>query len=756
MGGSAFFLGCQSMAVQMLLMRELLAAFSGNELTIGVAFGIWFGAIALGALAGRGAARCASSPALRVIVAAVLLILALLPPLMLAGLIQARAVMGVAAYETLPFGRWVRLLVLLLGPYGLGQGVVFPALCRLASEGRRQGVGRIVSLESLGCLLGGLGFGAAVLAGMRPLAMALGTAALGLVAVAAAMRRRGARAAAVAAAFVGIAAAASGIPAAWEDRIESARWALAAGGRPAPIRRLESPYSRLTLVALDGQAALYANSQPLFLFPDPVVAEPLMHRVLLRHPDPRAVLVIGGNPADLGRAALVHPGCTVTAVEADARIWQLTADASGFPGPREHERFRLVTADPVWYVRRAPEAAYDLILLLPPQPETVGMNRFYTLEFYREIRRLLKPGGLFWTTVEATEQVQAETGWLAASVYRTLTACFPFVEVTSGAQIGFFASVREGIPMERAALAAAAEARGIRSAYFQPSDFWADDADDPVKRQRLRDALESIPVAANTLRHPVTHTFMMMRWNRFSGSRLGRVLWRLAEWDGARMAEGLLMGLTGAALLLGFGLCVLRGRRRERVVRSTLRLAVAVAGFSVMAFELILIFLAQALFGYVYQRLAFIVSLFMAGLALGAFWVRRHENADSRAAWGLTVGACSGLVMLGVGLPLGLNGGWESRVAAEAVLHGCMMAAGVAGGILFPMVNRLLRARGEGLTEAAGESLAADNLGAAVGSVAAGVVLIPVLGVAMTCFVLAVANTYLALVLAILRWSDGA
>jgi predicted membrane-bound spermidine synthase len=64
------------------------------------------------------------------------------------------------------------------------------------------------------------------------------------------------------------------------------------------------------------------------------------------------------------------------------------------------------------------------------------------------------------------------------------------------------------------------------------------------------------------------------------------------------------------------------------------------------------------------------------------------------------------------------------------------------------MINRLLRERGDALTEAAGSTHAADNIGAALGALLVGLVLIPVLGIGLACFVVALANTMLALCMA--------
>ncbi len=749
MGLSMFFLGCYAMVVQMLVMREMLSAFSGNELTIGATFGVWFIAISAGALAGRTIARSWSSNWLRVLVASLLLGLALLPPILLIILVRSREWLDLPVYAGLPFDRLIRMLVLILTPLCLAQGAVFPCACRLASEGKRQGVSRLYGFESLGGLAGGLGFGAAMTLGMAAPSAALAASALGFAALAASLLTPVRRLAAAA-----LALAFGLIPFLFHAHLANAtlalevrRWESASDRSVTVAARVESPYQRLTVVRMGAQSMLYGNSQPFFMFPDPVQAEPLVHGVLARHPGPRSVLLIGGNPADLGRALLAHPGVRVTYVETDPWIWRLTADAEFIRASRG--RFRVSNLDPVWFAREGAGEAYDVILLFAPEPETVGLNRFYTVEFYRSLRRLLKPDGFLWTSVEASEQLQAETGLLAASVCRTLDKVFPSVVVTFGSRLSFYASNRSGgVPVDREALAAEAARAGVRSEYFKPEQFLSDESVDPVKMAATRKALDDMMAPVNTLSHPVTHTFMLLRWNRFSDSRLDRVLWALIRLDGLRLAEVLSGALLVAALLLITGLFGFRTRRRQFLVLGLLRFAMAMAGFTAIALELILIFLAQSLFGYVYERLAFIVALFMAGLAAGAFLVKRFETAEPNVAWSLSVAACTLPVLLGMLLPVWLEAGLVHRALAEWVLHGCMVVAGASIGILFPMINRLLRERGDALTEAAGSTHAADNIGAALGALLVGLVLIPVLGIGLACFVVALANTMLALCMA--------
>ena len=54
---SIFVLGTSSIVTQLVLMRELMCVFSGNELVIGIVLGSWLATTGLGTYLGRGVSR---------------------------------------------------------------------------------------------------------------------------------------------------------------------------------------------------------------------------------------------------------------------------------------------------------------------------------------------------------------------------------------------------------------------------------------------------------------------------------------------------------------------------------------------------------------------------------------------------------------------------------------------------------------------------------------------------------------------------
>jgi spermidine synthase len=157
-------------------------------------------------------------------------------------------------------------------------------------------------------------------------------------------------------------------------------------------------------------------------------------------------------------------------------------------------------------------------------------------------------------------------------------------------------------------------------------------------------------------------------------------------------------------------------------------LVVFAGGFAASALEVVLLLAFQVLSGSVYRGLGLIVTLFMAGLAAGAWWGGRHGR--SLAGLALAVAALAALMPALVRLP------GEIPVLT-------FVLAGLVG-MQFPVACRLGLAD---MATTASRLYTADFVGACLGALLASTLLIPVLGVAATCWLTAGLN-----VLAALAW----
>jgi spermidine synthase len=174
-----------------------------------------------------------------------------------------------------------------------------------------------------------------------------------------------------------------------------------------------------------------------------------------------------------------------------------------------------------------------------------------------------------------------------------------------------------------------------------------------------------------------------------------------------------------------------------------LGLILLTTGLCGMALEIVLIFVFQGLYGYIYAKMGLIVAAFMLGLVLGAPSGRLMAAGKRSWAWLALAGVEVALLACALGIPklagLSVSPDPTGRALAgfEILIYVAVIVVGWGVGAEFPLVNRLYCDAGGTLGTAAAITDATDHLGAAAGALLVGVVLVPVLGMAAACAVLA-------------------
>ena len=345
--------GFTSIIAQIVLMRELVATFYGNELLFGLVLMAWLAWVAVGAW---GLARLTARLAMGSKAFGVGLILA--GPLLLLEIAlvrDVRTLLGVTPGAFVEFGPMVAAVIFIPAPLCLLVGFLFTLGARLTIEGGGTG-GQAYAWESVGAVVGGALFSFAIIRWLDPFQTALLVVSVNLV-LAAGLTLSGRFRASVFSRLVLLFAL---LP------LLLGAFLLGRTLHEATLRwqwtdlafAADSPYGRLTIQARDGQRIFFENGLLAFetqgTFPEEVA-----HFPLLAHPDPRGVLLIGGGVAGDLREILKHPITHVTYVELDPLLID-AARAHLPPGDAtvlDDDRVTLVYADGRRYVKRGAELA---------------------------------------------------------------------------------------------------------------------------------------------------------------------------------------------------------------------------------------------------------------------------------------------------------------------------------------------------------------------------------------------------------------
>ena len=735
-------LGVSSVAAQVLMIRELLFVFGGNEFFMGWTLFAWLFWGALGALLG-GRLRVGGGGAAGPLIAGHVAI-ALLAPAVLALIRSGRAALGGvpgAAPELLPA---MGFSFAVLAPLCLALGAQFVAGVRAWGAGAAEAEpgavqGRAYACEAAGFVAGGLLFswfgavrseflvagGIGCLNGLAGLALMAG------------FRVRGWRPGAALIATV----AAMGFLGIHGGRIGRATDAWRFPGQVL-IESRHSVYGHLALAAVGRQLNFYENGMLLGAEDEQMASEQLVHPALLAHPAPKRVLLLGnGFNGALGEI-LRHAPERVDHVELDP-LWGDLARARASPARRaalDDPRVNTVFADGRFFLRRLPAgdpaAGYDVAIVNLPGPATALINRYYTREFFRDAKRHLAPGGILAVRLAfSPDYLGRELETLGASIDRTLRAEFASVFLLPGSELLYLATAEAAAPPAAAEWIGRHGARGLRTDFAIP----------PALEERLvTDRIGQVGAAfaanssarINTDGRPVACFYSFVHWLRSFHPRAAAFAGRLGEmrWPwGAGAAAGVALAMAGAC----------RGRGSRRIGAW----AMGVGSFTLMACELALLLAFQAFCGYLYYRLALILAALMLGMAAGtAVGARRLARARPRTLAGvhLLVGACA------AGLALFVRHGGAAASAFPMGTQGGFFAWAVAigglAGFEFPAANRIVLAGGAEDDRKAGVVYGADLLGACLAALLIGLWALPVLGTGATLALLAALNAAVAVI----------
>jgi spermidine synthase len=496
------------------------------------------------------------------------------------------------------------------------------------------------------------------------------------------------------------------------------------------LAAVDSPYALLTATREAEQFSFFINNLWYFTYPDPYTAEHQVQLALLEHPDPQQVLLLGGGAAGL-IPEILKTGAVrrVDYVELDPQLVRLTETLLPAGALAPDARTRIIYQDARTFLNKGAES-YDVIILALPEPRNAQLNRFYSLEFFRLVRKRLTPSGVFsfGLTGAPASLSPLRAGYLGAA-YNTLKSAFPEVLAFPGEQVRFFASPTEAaLTGDPGVLLARLKERGLALKYIR--DYYLT-YDLSYSRQRyLREVLNGQPPVVNTDLSPRGYFYDLTLASAQEGVPLKEILLFLSGTPSWILWAGL--GLWTVLLKL-----LSRGHSRPLLLYQ-----VVVMGLGTMALEILILILYQIHLGALYQHLGVLMAAFMAGLAAGAILAPRlPQRAGAGAGWLAFFQGGAALLALGLALILPKLTGpfppvWEGVL--QTGLAAALALAGLAGGAIFSLAAAALeQARPSSPGKRAGWLYAVDLLGATLGILGVSFLILPVWGIIPSLYLLA-------------------
>jgi spermidine synthase len=459
-------IGFTSVIAQIVLMRELIVVFYGNEISLGIMLAGWLLWTAIGSsLAGQVSARLRDS---RRLMACLETLIAAVFPLTILAVRASRPALQSVPGEILGPAPMFLTSFVTLSVFCLLSGGLFAAGSRLCADEARTSTASAASsvylLEAAGSGLGGILASLVLIRYFTSFEIAACLALLNL----------------LAAAWVGVRTP-------FYRRVLLALILIAALLIPRAARLLEakslallwrgfslvesrnSVYGNLALVATSESRSLFENGLRVLTVPDPSAAEESVHFALLEHTAPRSVLLIGGGiNGSLAQALQYSSLERLEYVELDPAILGVAERhfAQAWTRVRSDPRVRIHPMDGRLFLKTS-KSKFDVIIINLPDPFTAQLNRFYSQEFFIEAAEKLNPGGVLSFQVTASENyISQELADLLRCLEKTLRAVFPQVVAIPGETVHFLAANQPGsLTLDPSELMTRLRERRIRTQY---------------------------------------------------------------------------------------------------------------------------------------------------------------------------------------------------------------------------------------------------------------------------------------------------
>ncbi len=727
------FIGFSSMVAQVVLMRELLIIFYGNELSLGVTLAGWLfwgglGSLVMGPFLGRRMKR-----KLRIFILGEVLLALFLPiSLILARLIPA--LMHSTSGEIIGTLPMIASSFFIVCPITFIGGTLFVLGCEIYRKRTSEGavpIGYVYIIEAAGATVGGI-IASFLLIRLFPSLMIL--CMLSTLNVLFALLLSWGRER-IAVYLSAVLLCCSIVVLLFAGRIRLLTLEYQWKGYSL-LTSQNSIYENITVVSRDDAISFFTNGLLAFTVPDTATSEMKAHIPLLEHPSPRRVLLLGGGASGIIEELLKHNVEKIDYVEIDPLLIELAnvyLDVHWAADPR----VSVIMMDGRFFVKQAPEV-YDVAILNIPEPHTAQMNRFYTVDFYRELRNILDDSGLVCFSMYSNPNYMSkEARELYVSLRQTLQTVFEDVLITPGATNFFLGCGRAGVLTDDwKVLLERADQRGVETRYIREYYLFADFSQDRFE-QTLKAVTSSQRIRINSDFRPISYYYNMVFWSTYfsrGGYATRKILQAVTE-----RRTWIALGILSAIILLP---SVFLKRRKSSY---GILVPVATTGFAEITFQIVTLLSFQILYGYVFYKLTLILTAYMLGLILGGLWITKMMERGKGTARTYVLTQIS-IVLYPLFLPLlflffsQVRTDFTNYIGSNIVFPLLPVIPGIIGGFQFPLANKLLMHAREGTGAAAGMTYGLDLVGSCVGALLVSIFLIPIIGILNTCIQVSVLN----------------
>ena len=670
-------LGFATSIIQVIILRECLSVFYDNELTIGIILSLWMALTGIGAWLGRKTSEKNINPRQ---VFFMYLLLGIFPLILVTGV---NCLKNIFFSPGILIGVWQFLLLalFLLAPNCLLSGSLFSVLTKDSQSERGS---KLYALEALGSILGGIVVSIIMVFWLNSL-QSLTTVFVVIVIIMVIYLPHPNKKINITAIVLGFMVFIIFF------LINSDLWIrqFLYPNQKILFTR-ETPYGNLTFTETAGQINAFENLSLLFTNENTMANEETAHFPMLQHHDPKNVLLISGGIAGIAKEVLKYNQVRKL-VYVETNPW-LVKYAQKFIKLPSDSRLQVIFKDARRFLT-SDNNLYDVVIIVLPEPSTLQINRYYTLEFINLIKKHTHPLAVIsYSLPAAANYMSQENRALHSSLFNTLKQKFANILILPGEKDYFLASDNK----LESSIGKLCKLLKVDNEYVNA--YYMDDVSLAERSQTLQNEINSKAEINTDFKPVVTSLQTAQFFSKFNVNYF--------------------MLIFVIVLLLLIPLVKL----------NAISFCIYAAGFTASAIEMIIILVFQIVFGYVYAAAGIIFALFMAGLAIGAgVSSRKNKPVQMKNLVILQIF----MTFLALFIPLVLIGLHYIRfgiiiyfvIAVLTIMPACVI------GYQFSTALKLFH---KGLSNSTGFLYGADLMGSALGLLLVTTILLPLTGIAIT------------------------
>lgn len=461
--------------------------------------------------------------------------------------------------------------------------------------------------------------------------------------------------------------------------------------------------------------------------PDILFIEEFVNIPILTHPNPKDILILSGGAGGLINEILKHPYINqIQYIELDPELIRIIEKYPTELTNKEltNEKVQIINIDGRLYLRKT-QNEYDLIYIGIKELTDLQTNRFFTENFFQIANKKLNTDGILVFGIPGSLRfLSNEIKNLNSSIYNSVKIHFEYIRVIPGEETNIFLASNSNhiLNLNTDIMLANIRERNLQTTEFIPRNI--DYKLHPGWFDWYLEFLENGSEKINRDFHPIGVYYSVSHWNSLLSPSISKYFSSLDKLN--------LFNITLFFIIIYIILLILK-LTKIKIKHSGISLCIGTSGFTGMILDLSLIFIFQAIYGYLFNWIGLLVTSFMVGSAVGSLIILKYlKKMKNKYKSFISIEILIIIYIILIPIIFILFTPHINTITLYNIFRIIILFLSFFSGLLigmqFPLANHIYLTKNKNLSKSAGLFYSSDLIGGWLGGIIGGIILLPILG----------------------------